>query len=190
METETNKAWAIRWLAPLAIALVVIGNGASAQDRTPADLNDLEIAHVAYTAGNIDIRYAHLALAVSENPEVRSFAETMIRDHSAVNDQAVALVKKLGITPEDNFLSQSLVTGSKDILNELRQLEGAAFDKRYAENELGYHQTVNSVVGETFIPNAQTPELKALLKSALKTFKVHEGHAEVMAAKAAKVASR
>ena len=30
--------------------------------------NDLEIAHIAYTAGNIDIRYAHLALAISENP--------------------------------------------------------------------------------------------------------------------------
>jgi len=33
-------------------------------------MNDLEIAHTAYTAGGIDIRYAHLALAVSENDAV------------------------------------------------------------------------------------------------------------------------
>ena len=104
----------------------------------------------------------------------------MIRDHSAVNDQAVALVQKLGITPQDNFMSQALIAGSNDIVNELRQLSGRDFDRRYAANELGYHQTVNGVVGSTFIPNAQTPELKALLKSALKTFKVHEGHAEAM----------
>ena len=78
-------------------------------------------------------------------------------------------------------MSQALIAGSNDIVNELRRLNGREFDRRYAENELGYHQTVNSVVGDTFIPNAQTPELKALLKSALKTFKVHEGHAEAMA---------
>ena len=37
--------------------------------------NDLEIAHIAYTAGALDIRYAHLALALSDNPEVKKFAE-------------------------------------------------------------------------------------------------------------------
>ena len=58
--------------------------------QSPADLNDLEIAHVAYTADNIDIRYAHLALAKSQNPKVQDFARTMIRDHSAVNEQALA----------------------------------------------------------------------------------------------------
>jgi len=33
--------------------------------RTPDQLNDLEIAHVAYTADLIDIQYAHLALGLS-----------------------------------------------------------------------------------------------------------------------------
>ena len=51
-------------------------------------LNDLQIAHIAYTAGAIDIRYAHLALALSDNPEVRKFAELMVRDHTAVNNKA------------------------------------------------------------------------------------------------------
>ncbi len=35
----------------------------AAQAASPADLDDLEIAHVAYTADLIDIRYAHLAMA-------------------------------------------------------------------------------------------------------------------------------
>ena len=75
----------------------------SAYAATPADLNDLEIAHVAYTADSIDIRYAHLALAISKNPAVREFAETMIRDHSAVNEQALALVAKLKVSPQDTL---------------------------------------------------------------------------------------
>ena len=143
-------------------------------------LNDLQIAHIAYTAGNIDIRYAHLALALSDNPEVRKFAELMIRDHTAVNNKALALAKKLQITPQDNPTSQQLEEQAEKIRAELSQLRGEEFAKRYAANELGYHQTVNNVVENTFIPNAQNAELKALLTAALQTFKVHEGHAEAM----------
>ena len=81
----------------------------SAQAQSPADLNDPQIAHVAYMADNIDIRYAHLALALSKNAEIRTFAKTMIRDHEAVNDQALALLKKLKAKPQDNFLSKFLL---------------------------------------------------------------------------------
>lgn len=143
-------------------------------------LGDLEIAHTAYTAGDIDIRYAHLALALSENPDVRRFATLMIRDHTAVNDKALALVKRLNITPQDNAMSRQLSEQARQIRHELVQLRGEAFDRRYAANELGYHQTVNQVVETQFIPNARNAELKALLVSALQTFKVHEGHAEAM----------
>lgn len=140
-------------------------------------MNDLEIAHTAYTAGQIDIRYAHLALALSENETIRDFAETMIRDHTAVNDAAGKLVTELKVTPQDNALSQSLVKGAAEKREELRRLSGRAFDCAYATNELGYHQVVNETVESNFIPAATVPQLKALLSDALVTFKEHEGHA-------------
>lgn len=143
-------------------------------------LNDLEIAHIAYTAGSIDIRYAHLALALSDDPEVRTFAELMVRDHTAVNNKALDLVNKLQITPQDNAMSRQLEQQGKQNREELSQLRGKALTKRYAANELGYHRTVNNVVENRFIPNAQNPELKPLLTAALQTFKVHEGHAADM----------
>ena len=152
----------------------------SAQAQSPADLNDLQIAHVAYTADNIDIRYAHLALALSKSAEIRTFAKTMIRDHEAVNEQALALLKKLKAKPQDNFLSKFLTKRSDKLVDEMSKLKGAAFDKRYAENELGYHRAVNSLVGKTFIPNIKNGEMKALFRKALKIFKVHEGHAAKM----------
>ncbi len=148
--------------------------------QEPSDLNDLEIAHVAYTADNIDIRYAHLALAISNNPEIHQFAQTMIRDHTAVNEQALALLQKLDAQPQDNFLSQSLNEGSHVLIDEMSQLRGAAFDKRYAENELGYHKAVNDLVENAFIPNIENAEVKALFEAGLSIFKTHEGHAEMM----------
>ena len=164
-------------------SIILMGSAIAIADdmgKTENKLNDLEIAHIAYTAGAIDIRYAHFALAISENPEVRKFAKVMIRDHSAVNKKALALVKKLQITPQDNPMSQQLNQQAASIRNELSQLRGKEFDQRYAANELGYHQAVNQAVEGTLIPNAKNVELKALLKTALRTFKIHEGHAEMM----------
>lgn len=159
-------------------ALLLGTTGAHA--KSPAELNDLEIAHVAYTADNIDIRYAHLALAISSNPKIHAFAKTMIRDHNAVNTQALALLKKLNAQPQDNFLSRQLTEGSIELVEEMSRLRGAAFDKRYAANELAYHQAVNNLVETAFIPNIENAEVKALFEAGLKIFRTHERHAEMM----------
>jgi len=162
-----------------SLALVSVAHtGAFAE--SPTDLNDLEIAHVAYTADLSDIRYAHLALGISTNPAVHEFAQTMIRDHSAVNDKALALVTKLKVAPQDNFLSKQLSEQADQVVKELSQLSGAEFDRRYAENELAYHKSVNGLVESTFIPNIENPEVKALFEEALVIFKGHEKHAEKM----------
>ena len=60
-------------------------------------------------AGDLDIKAAKVALEKSKTADVRAFAENMVKDHTAVNDKALALVKKLGVTPEDNDTSKSLV---------------------------------------------------------------------------------
>ena len=170
--------------APLiALALAATLSATAARAGDPAKLNDLQIAHVAYVADNIDIRYAHLALAISNNPAVHEFARTMIRDHEAVNQQALALLQKLNAQPQDNFLSQTLSKNAEALVDEMSRLRGAAFDKRYAENELAYHKAVNELVENTFIPNIDNGEVKALFEAGLKIFKAHEQHAEMMVKK-------
>lgn len=171
-------------LAASAAWVLLAGSaGAQGMDSDAAmqpAMNDLEIAHSAYSAGSIDIRYAHLALGISDDRSVREFAELMIRDHAAVNEAAGALVEKLQVTPQDNELSRQLNAGAADKRRELAGLAGAAFDCGYAQNELQYHQLVNATVEERFIPSATVPELKALLSQALATFKAHEQHAAKM----------
>jgi putative membrane protein len=157
--------------AALALSTAV----AAAQGAKP---NDAEIAHIAYTAGAIDIKTADLALQKSKNKEVRDFAENMLRDHKAVNDQALALVKKLNVTPEDNDTSKALVKQADPKEAELKKLSGAAFDKAYAENEVAYHKTVNGALETVLIPDASNAELKDLLTTGLKIFQGHEQHAE------------
>ncbi len=161
----------------MASLALLVTFSANAHAEKAADLNDLQIAHAAYTADLIDIRYAHLALGITNNPAVRAFAKTMVRDHEAVNEMALALLKKLGATAQDNFLSQQLIEQSEQLVDEMKQLSGDAFDRRYAENELGYHKAVNALVEFTFIPNIENQEVKALFQQALQIFKAHERHA-------------
>jgi len=166
----------IKLISAAVVLVTSLTTGTIAEDK----MNDLEIAHSAYTAGVLDIRYAHLALAISENVDVKAFAQTMIRDHEAVNQQAVALIRKLEVTPQDNELSKFLVKGAAKKREKLLRLKGKKFDCAYAQNELGYHQVVNKTVATAFIPNVTVPELKELLGDALATFKVHERHADRM----------
>ena len=91
-----------------AASLAAFAAASFAVAQPAAQPNDAQIAHIAYTAGLIDIATAKQALAKSKNPKVRAFAEEMVRDHGAVNDKALALVKKLGVTPQDNPTSKSL----------------------------------------------------------------------------------
>src|SRR5215475_6312984 len=140
--------------ASLALALTSIP--ALAEDAKP---NDAQIAHIAYTAGQIDIKAAELALQKSKNKEVRDFAENMVKDHTAVNNEALALVKKLKVTPQDNDTSKGLQKAADEKQAELKKLSGAAFDKAYADNEVAYHKTVDNALETVLIPDATNAEL-------------------------------
>lgn len=161
-----------------ALALAV-GSAAIAQDAPK--LTDPQIAHIAYTAGQIDVAAAQQALQKSQNAQVREFANDMVRDHTSVNQQALALCKKLGVTPEDNDTSKSLVKQADAERTELAGMSGAAFDKAYAENEVAYHHTVNTTLANTLIPSTTNQQLKDLLSTGLKIFQGHEQHAQTLA---------
>jgi len=162
----------------LICAAAFVGLATPAVAAAPTDP---QIAHIAYTAGNIDIAAGKQALAKSHNKAVRSFAEEMVRDHSAVNDKALALVKKLHVTPEANPTSASLSKQADATLKRLSRLKGASFDRAYVDNEVAYHKTVNGALATTLIPNAKNAELKSLLETGLTLFREHQAHAEQVA---------
>jgi putative membrane protein len=143
---------------------------------------DPQIAHIAYTAGQLDIEAAKQPISKSTNKDVRAFAEDMVRDHTAVNDKALALVKKLNVTPEDNDTSRALTKQAAEKRAELSKFNGVEFDKTYITNEVTYHKTVNGALEATLIPSATNPELKSLLETGLRIFQGHQQHAEEVAA--------
>jgi putative membrane protein len=143
-------------------------------------VSDAQIASIVVTANQVDIDAGKLAASKATNPEVKKFGQQMVTDHTSVNKQATALVKKLKVTPEDNPTSQSLKSDGDKNLAHLKTLEGAAFDKAYIDNEVTYHQAVIDAIDKTLIPSAQNAELKALLVKSRPAFVAHLEHAKTI----------
>jgi putative membrane protein len=161
----------------LALSLLLSAGIASAQGAGP---NDAQIAHIVVTANQVDIDAGKLAESKGASSDVKAFGKQMVTDHTGVNQQAVALVTKLKVTPQDNPTSQSLKSGGVDNVKKLEGLKGAAFDKAYVDHEVAYHQQVLEAIDKTLIPNAKNEELKALLVKVRPAFVAHLEHAKML----------
>jgi putative membrane protein len=166
----------------LRIAVAGLFASAAPTAAMAAAPTDPQIAHIAYTAGNIDIAAGKQALLRSHNKAVRAFASEMVRDHAAVNTKALALVKKLHVSPAANATSAALSKQAAITLRRLSHLNGRSFDRAYAANEVAYHKTVNAALSDTLIPSARNGELKSLLQTGLGLFREHQTHAEHLVA--------
>ena len=133
---------------------------------------------MAVTANSIDIDLAKLAQSRTGNHDVKQFATTMITDHSAVNAQASALATKLGVTPKDNAVSQSLLKGAAEARATIEPLKGKAFDKAYIDREVAYHQAVLDALDKVLIPTTSNAELKQLLVDVRPAIAAHLAHAK------------
>jgi putative membrane protein len=167
-------------LIVFASALLLAATGAFAQGAAPTDP---QIAHIVVTANQVDIDAGKLAESKGHSKDVRDFGKMMVTDHSGVNKQAVALVTKLNVKPEDNPTSQSLKAGGEENVKKLKGLKGAEFDKAYIDHEVAYHEQVINAVDKVLIPNAKNEELKALIIKVRPAFVAHLEHAKSIQAK-------
>jgi putative membrane protein len=184
-----------RSIASFAAVAFVVAAGCAKKEAPPADtataavapapdttkpaaapapaINDAQIAHIVVTANAVDSAAGELAKKKGASKAVRDVGSTMVIDHGGVNKQAVALVTKLNVTPEDNDTSKQLKAGGDANIAKLNGLSGAAFDKAYIDNEVGYHQAVLDALDKTLIPNAQNADLKALMVKVRPAFVAH-----------------
>ncbi len=167
----------------VAVAAFSLALSGAARAQAP---NDAQIAAIVVAANQVDVDAGKLAKSRTKNKEVKAFAQQMITDHTGVNKQAVALVKKLKVKPEENDTSKSLKQGGADNIAKLKKLKGAEFDKAYIDHEVTYHQQVLDAIDKTLLPNAQNAELKDLLVKVRPAIAAHLEHAKKIQAALAK----
>ncbi len=162
----------------IGVVLLFVGGVAEAAGEKAGAPSDAQIAHIAVTANQIDVDAGNAALAKSQNPEIKKFAQLMVTDHSSVIKQAGELAGKLKLTPEDNDTSKALKKSAGESAAKLQNLSGAEFDRAYVAQEIAFHKAVVDALDKALIPNARNAELKKLLQAVRPVVAMHLTHAE------------
>ena len=151
--------------------------------QAAAPLDDPTIVAIFDAANTWDIELGRLALARSHNKDVRTFADMMVRDHTAARQLGRDLAARLHVTPTPPGKDFALYKDHVAILKTLKSERGARFDKTYVDHEVWYHQAVIDAVTKTLLPATKNAELKDLEVKVAPNFQAHLAAAKDLQAK-------
>ncbi len=169
--------------SPAAAPAPAAESSPAAGAATSPALADPQIAMIALSANSGDSARGALAQQKATDAQVKAFGKMMVTDHGGLNKQAVALAKKLNVTPQPSAADSDLVSKVQSMTSELQGKTGKDFDKTYIDQEVQIHQLVLDDLDKTLIPGAQNAELKSLLQTARAGVQAHLQKAQALQAK-------
>ncbi len=138
------------------------------QAPTAAKLSpaDKAFADEASRANWAEIKLSQIAQQKATRPDIKAFAQKMIRDHSQAEDTLKQAVSCFGINLPDNLDAKHAALAAK-----LSQMSGAGFDKAYMSAMVKDHKIVLATLKKKSLTAG--PELSAWARQ---TRPVIEGH--------------
>lgn len=175
-------------VAVLALSASVFGMGAfagvSQAASTPAKagneaMSTMAMGKTAFVktvagANRFEIETSELALKRSKNAEVKSFAEMMIKDHTAAGKTFNGIVKSEGIKGKKGMAPKQVA-----MLKELDAADAQHFDRMYVDIQTQAHKEAVA----TFRTYAGKPDNEALgnfAKKTLPTLEMHLDHVQTL----------
>lgn len=172
MNRSTQHIGVQRVAALFLAAALGFGGGLSVA-RAAVDKSDTTFVTKAAAAGMLEVQASQAAITRAGNPDVRAFAQRMVKDHTTVGDELKTLAGKKGIA-----VPESLPAGDRAKVDKLNALEGAKFDKAYAD-EVGVkaHKEAVSLFDKAS-KGAKDPDIKAFFAHNLPALREHLQMAE------------
>jgi putative membrane protein len=109
----------------------------------------------AASAGMAEVQAAQLAQQKSQDQKVKDFAQKMITDHTANNQQLASLAQQKGLT-----VPTTLDAKDQKQLDALSKLDGSKFDRMYMKDQVKDHQMVLKLMQHE-AQSGQDADLKA-----------------------------
>ncbi|MFN2564464.1 MAG: DUF4142 domain-containing protein [Gemmatimonadaceae bacterium] len=140
---------------------------------------DGNIIHYVIVGDSMEVEIARLAETRAASAEVRDFARMLATDHSAYLAQDLEMSKDedLGRTPNPNDNTFNRLT---NVWNELRGLNGSAFDAAFLRHIAMKHQS-SIAAYRTLEPSARDDDLEKLLEDRVPLLERHLNRAREVA---------
>src|ERR1700744_2087986 len=148
----------------LAAGLIGLLAGQASAELSSADRN---FATKAASGGLAEIQTAQMAKQKAESPQVKTFADRMITDHTQANTdlQQIAQQENLALPTEPSKQERSAAQRVGD-------MTGAAFDRTYAQEEVRDHQQ-DIALFQQEADSGRDPALKQFAQKTLPTLRQH-----------------
>lgn len=147
--------------------------GAAGQAQTDSGANkmmksaDTKFATEAAQGGMAEVELGQLALQKASNPDVKTFAQRMVDDHTKANDQLKQVASQENMTLPTTLNQKDLT-----LKNKLQNLSGDKFDKEYMKAMVKDHQEdVKEFQKES--TNGQDPAIKGFASQTLPILQSH-----------------
>lgn len=162
------------------VVLLATGSVAEALDSAAAEPPAIRLAgddrafiKQSAGAGIFEVEASKLAAQKAQSPEVRKFAQMLVRQHTAVNAQLKTLAEDKSYT-----LPLEMPGAKRSTLASLSQSSGAAFDAAYLR-QVGIKDHKTDIKHfETAARSAKDPDLKTWAGKTLPSLKEHLAAAE------------
>ncbi|TQI76473.1 putative outer membrane protein [Bosea sp. AK1] len=152
--------------------LVLLGSAATAQSAVPA----AEFVRQTAIAQMFGMESATLALHKSSSPAIKDFAHALASEQGAVTSGLRRIIaKRSDIALPDRPDGRHL-----DLLRDLTDKQGAAFDKAYVEAQRSTHREV-ALMMERYANEGDDAELKSFAAQSLPVFRALDRKSQELA---------
>lgn len=171
MHRNLRRSAAAVALAVVAFAAYACKEGGSNGPTDPKETaggiansarSDADILGLMQEANRAELQAGQLALQISSNADVKSFATIMLSEHNAIETELASLATQLNITP--TVPSDALRKLQDSEIDGIAGLNAGSFGFHYMSLQVDVHQRTLALV-DAFIAKAQKPELKTALQN-------------------------
>ena len=163
-------------------ALLLAAVSAFAADQGTVSPADRSFVMEASHGNQAEVELGKLAVGKAVNPDVKSFGQKMVDDHSKANDKLRQVASEKGLT-----LPSDLDQKSRAEYNQLEKLSGAAFDRAYVKLMVKDHvKDVADFQRES--QKAADPAIREFVTGTLPTLQEHLSMAKDLQSKVAAAA--
>lgn len=133
------------------------------------EMSAQDFVNEAASGGMFEVQSSELALERAQGDEVKAFAQMMVTDHTANNEELKAAAEAEGLT-----VPTEIEGAAAENMEAVEAAEGEGFDAVYAERQVAQHEAAVQL----FEAYAQTGMEEALKAYAEKSLPVLQQHLE------------
>jgi putative membrane protein len=139
------------------------GMGGASVNASATVMTDANVAAVAHASNMDEIQTSEVALRRSQNAQVRQFAQMMVTEHTAVDQEMMRMLQAKNMTPQPNAPAQAAMQATRATVANLSARSGMDFDRAYMTHQVNAHRWTLTSLDQSLIPSTRDPEMKAFL---------------------------